>query len=114
MNKFFIFVIFYLLQIDITYAQSNAATFNIINPVRISGEGGVASIVNSIINALVIVGIPIASLAYLWAGFLFLTSGGQEKSIATAKKSIIWTTVGLIFLLIARSIVPLIQNILAV
>lgn len=105
------FIMLYLLQIDKTYAESNMPTLRIINPVRMSGEGGVVGIINIFINAIVMIGIPLAALFYLWAGFLFLTSGGQEKPIKTAKQTIIWTTVGVIVLIIGRSIVPLVQSI---
>jgi chitodextrinase len=40
------------------------------------------------------VGIPVASVFLIWAGFLFLTAQGNESKLARAKKTFVWACIG--------------------
>lgn len=54
-----------------------------------------------IISVVVKIGIPISVVFLVWAGFLFVTSGGDEKRLQMAKKTFVWTCVGVGILLCA-------------
>lgn len=71
-------------------------------------------VVGRIAEFLFNVGIPIAVVMYIWAGILYLTAGGDEKKLETAKKAIIWTTVGVAVILIANFLDNIIIDILTV
>lgn len=58
------------------------------------------------------IAIPLTTLMVIWAGYLYLLSGGSEESIKKAKNAITWAVVGLIVVLISKSLSVLIQNVL--
>ncbi|MDP2705287.1 MAG: hypothetical protein U1D31_00140 [Patescibacteria group bacterium] len=65
---------------------------------------------NNIINFLVIASIPLAVISFIYAGFLYLTAGGNEGKIKQAH-SIFWKVLwGFIIILTAWLIVQLIIN----
>ena len=47
----------------------------------------------------------IAVIMLLWGAFLYVTSYGEEAKIETAKKTVIWSIVGLIVLALAYTII---------
>ncbi len=47
----------------------------------------------------------IAFVAFVYAGFLYVTSFASEENNETAKKTIIWTSIGLIVILISYAAV---------
>lgn len=57
---------------------------------------------------------PIATIMVLWAAFLYMTSGGNEKKLELAKKTLLWTVVGVTLLLLAKGIAYTIQTSLGV
>lgn len=56
-----------------------------------------------------IVGI-IAVIILLYAGFLFLTAGGNEERLKSAKGYLLYGIIGIAVALLANSAVPLIKN----
>lgn len=116
--------IFYKIFITLTgsgaaFAQNGEGTapaktlpsFDIINPVGFSGSVG--EIVDRIINLLLLVGAPLATLMYVWAGFQFLSSAGDEKKISVAKKTVLWTTIGIAVLILSKGIILSVKNLLS-
>ncbi len=91
--------------------QSNALSFNIINP--LSFDGNLGDILNRLMSVLLMFGAPIAIIMYLWAGFQFLTSGGQPDKVKQANQTILWTTVGLAVIIMSQAIIFVVQSILA-
>jgi hypothetical protein len=59
------------------------------------------------------ISIIIAGALYLWAAFLYLTSGGEPARIKQANRAVLYTTVGLIVVLLAHGLAIVIKNILA-
>ena len=91
---------------------ANAAlpSFGIRNPIRF--DGGLEEIFALIINFLTNIMFIIAPVMYLWAGFQYLTSAGDDKKIKSAKNTIIWTTVGVAIILIGEGIIYIIRSLL--
>ncbi len=56
----------------------------------------------------------LAPIAIVIAGYFFLFSEGDPGKIATAKKIIIWTIVGVLVIILASTLVNLLKNILTV
>ncbi|MBI2023394.1 hypothetical protein HYT01_02400 [Candidatus Giovannonibacteria bacterium] len=52
------------------------------------------TVVRSVGNMLKALGIPLAVIFFIWAGFLFVTAQGNEQQIEKAKKAFWWTVVG--------------------
>jgi len=113
-------IINFILNIDFVFAQSaNGETppvngglpsFRIINPIGI--EGGVEDILTRVISFIRNIAFIIAPVMYLWAGFQYLTSGGDDKKIGSAKNTLIWTTVGILIILTAEGIIYIVRNLL--
>ena len=71
------------------------------------------NLVNRIITYLIYIAIPIASIAFAYAGFELLTSGGNPSKMAEAKKLMSRVGIGFIIMLGAYLIVKQIMTELA-
>jgi hypothetical protein len=94
-----------------TAAPQNSFKVTIKNPLAFNGT--IDQIIDNILNFLLTIGVPIAGLMFVWAGFLLLTSGGQEKTVATAKKTMIYAAIGLAVLILSKGLVALVKTIIA-
>ena len=56
--------------------------------------------------------VPIAAIMIVWAGFLYVTSAGNEKKIQSAQKTLIWAIIGLAVVVIAQSVPGMVQDFL--
>ncbi len=73
----------------------------------ITGPGGVVSDVTTLIS--VVAGIA-AVIMLIYGGFTYITSGGDSNKIQDAKKIITWSIVGLLVIVLARSIIVFVIN----
>jgi hypothetical protein len=64
-----------------------------------------------IANYVFLIVIPIAVIAIIWSGILFLSAGGSEEQITKAKRSITYSVIGLAIALIGGGFVTLIRDI---
>jgi hypothetical protein len=106
-------IIGFVFQIDSAFAQATGGslpTFTIKNPLSVGGN--LEDILDAVTNLLLTIGLPLAGLMYLYAGFQFLTAGGQEKKITSAKQTLLWTTIGVVVLLSAKGIVIAVKGLL--
>jgi len=76
------------------------------------GTESFIDLINRVIDFLLKVAVPLAALVILYAGFLFLTAGGNEERVKSAKRAFLWAVVGIIILMIARGMVTLIKTII--
>ncbi|RJQ13745.1 hypothetical protein C4553_02530 [Candidatus Parcubacteria bacterium] len=121
MNRFLIIIFLAVLFIPaVALAQAqppSQVSVTIPNPLCPSGQPncqlGIPDVVNNIIDFLLFIGLPLATLVVLWAGFLYLTAGGNPEKIKTANKALLWAIVGIIILMISKGIVLLIQSIIS-
>lgn len=56
--------------------------------------------------------IPVSAIIFLYAGFMFMTSGGDEEKIKKAKKAIFWGLVGTGIIIINYGFIDLLKDIL--
>ena len=66
----------------------------------------------NIMNFLFRLSIPVATIAFAWAGWLMLSSGGNESQVAKAKEIFTKVLIGFLFVLTAWLIVQLIMGLL--
>ena len=71
-------------------------------------------LLNRILDFLIEIGMPISAAAIAYAGFLFLTSEGEEDKIKRAKKTLFWTLIGVFIVLASKGFVSVIKDILGV
>ncbi|MBI5147678.1 MAG: TrbC/VirB2 family protein [Parcubacteria group bacterium] len=75
------------------------------------GEGSTFySLINAIVNVLIAIGIPVAVVFIIYAGFLFVTAGGSEEQLKKAKETLIWTLAGIALLVGASVIATALQS----
>lgn len=77
----------------------------------IASAASVGDLVTKIYNWVLVIGVPLGVLMFIYAGYLYMTSQGNPDNIKTAKDIIISTLVG--FALIVLSGVIL-QNVIGV
>ncbi len=53
----------------------------------------------------------IAFVAFVWAGFLYITAFANEENAETAKKVMIWTSIGIIIILLSYALVSMLINV---
>ncbi|MFA4999312.1 MAG: hypothetical protein WC519_01115 [Parcubacteria group bacterium] len=92
-----------------TTPDDSLPSFTINPPVDIGGN--LDEILNKAISILTPVVLTVAGAMYLYAGFLFLTSGGKEENVSKAKKTLLWTTIGVAATVLAGTIVYAVKEI---
>ena len=70
------------------------------------------ALIEDIIDWIVDIGLLIAVGMIIHSGVLFMTAGGKDEDITKAKKTLMWSLVGLAILLIGRNWISLVQDIL--
>lgn len=89
---------------NVAYAEEG---FRIYNPIQ---AGTFEEVVLKIAQLLVKIGIPLASIFIVWAGFLFVTARGDPKQLETAKTTFYWTIIGAALVVGAYAIATAIVN----
>ena len=92
-------------------AVSGNTTVNLPNPTNASTF---EELIQNIAKWFYYIMIPIASIMVLYAGFLFLTSGGDEEKIKRAKRTITWVIVGVAIILIGAGFITFVKSLLSV
>jgi hypothetical protein len=83
-----------------------------------SGGGGctttsgptVNSVINTVVNILSLVVGIIAVIMVVFAGFRYVTSGGDSGKVSSAKNTLIYAIVGIVVAAVARPLVQFILN----
>jgi|GEM_PF-555741 hypothetical protein len=89
-------------------ARAQAVSISITNP--LSGVSDTNDILANIISFAQTIIIPLAALAILYAGFLFMSSAGNPEKVLMAKKIIVGTLAGISITLIAEQIPDIIDS----
>lgn len=114
MNKFikksalsiFVAVMFFSAKIEEAGAQIG---INIKNPITTSDFGEIVE--NVLLWILSIAGV-ITIFMLVVGGIMYMTAGGDEQKVATAKKVVTWTIIGLALILASYSIMVVLDKIL--
>ncbi len=67
-----------------------------------AGPGG---LINDVTNVVTVVAGIAAVVMIMVGGFKYITSGGESSKIQEAKKTIMWSAIGLVVIVLARSII---------
>ena len=92
-------------------SKKNTGVISIPNPI---GANSFGKLIDKIIDFLIFIGAPIATLMILVAAFQIMSAGGSgdEKKLASGKTTIKYAVIGYALLLISKGIALLIKNIL--
>ena len=98
---------FAILMLSAPYALA----LEIPNPL---GEKGstIPSLIDAIATWLLGIGATIGVIIVLYAAFLFMTSGGNQQKVTTARQTLWYAIIGITLLLLAKGVTALIENIL--
>ncbi|PJE64506.1 MAG: hypothetical protein COU90_01540 [Candidatus Ryanbacteria bacterium CG10_big_fil_rev_8_21_14_0_10_43_42] len=77
------------------------------NPIAAKTFG---ELVQAIANAVIAIGIPLVAIFLIYAGFLFVTSGGNEQKLQQAKTTFYWALIGGVIVIGAFAIATAIVN----
>jgi len=72
----------------------------------------VEQVLNRIIDALLLILSPIAVIMTIYAGYLFMTAGGNEDKVKAARHTLLYVIVGVAVLILSKGIVSLVTDIL--
>lgn len=78
-------------------------------PNPLSG-GDIADILNNIIDFLLIIAAPIAVIMTIWAGFLFMTAGGNQEKVITARRTLLYVIIGVAVLILSKAVISFVQS----
>src|SRR5680860_1059966 len=95
---------------DSTPPDSQSTGLNITNPLGETSD--INALVKNIINFLIILAIPITAILIVYAGFLYITSAGNDEKVKTAQKALIWAIIGFAIVLVASSVPTIIEEFL--
>ncbi|MFZ5559214.1 MAG: pilin, partial [Patescibacteria group bacterium] len=70
-------------------------------------------IIEAIVTLIVAIGLGVGVIMIIWSAILYMTSAGNEQKVATAKKALMWTVIGIAILLSARFIIMLLVEVLS-
>ena len=96
---------------DSTSPDSQSTSLNIPNP--LGGTNDISTLISNIINFLIILAIPITAILIVYAGFLYITSAGNDEKVKTAQKALIWAIIGFAIVLVASSVPIIIEKFLS-
>jgi len=83
---------------------------NITNPLGATSD--ITTLVENILNFLWKLAWAVAPILIVYAGFLYITSAGNEDKVKTAQKTLVWALVGFAVVLIASSVPAIIKDFL--
>lgn len=113
MKKFFLLAFMALASLVVAGSALAAADTTGLSNVTFSPpntEGSFQLLISKILNgALGLLGV-VALVAFIWAGVLWMTSGGDATKITKAKKTMIWAVAGLVIIFAAFGILTLFFN----
>lgn len=75
-----------------------------------TGYSDLSSFVLQMINYVIAVSVVIVVISLLSAGFKFMLSGGDDKKISEASRSLLFSIIGLILVFLSPNIVKFIVN----
>ena len=96
--------------LGIMFAMPVSATTTIENP--LVGIDSLEELMNRIVNFVFIIALSVVPALYVIGGFMMVTSAGDATKFGKGMKMLLYTSIGLVIILLSRGIVALLQNIM--
>jgi len=75
-------------------------------------EGDIWDLIERIVNyILYVTAFFIAPILYVWAALNFMTAAGEMEKINQGKKLFLWTTIGLLAIIISKGFISYLNNV---
>lgn len=104
-------ILFVLIIAAPVFAQDACTEDQICNPLRYDTF---EALLDAIATFLFWVGMAIAPVLLIIAGFYFVTSGGNPEKFKTGKNIVIYTIIGVVIMLFASGLIKVLQSVLGV
>lgn len=78
------------------------------------GSRQFSDVLVAIINWIFTIALAISPIMIIYAGFLFVTGGGNPEQITRGRNVLVWTFVGLVVIILSRGLIAILQGILGV
>jgi hypothetical protein len=88
-------------------SNSSTGGGTISNPI---GSGDIPTFLSNILTVVIQIGTMISVFFIIYAGFKYVTAGGDEKKISSAHQMLLWACVGAAILIGAQTIVNVLKN----
>ena len=85
------------------------AQYTVDNPLGPQGSS-FCGLIKALLSAAIQIGIPVAVLFIVYAGFLFVLARGAPEKLKEARKNLMWTLIGIAIFLGAWLLVSVITN----
>ncbi len=72
----------------------------------------IPDILNNIVDWLLVIAAPIAIIMTIWAGFLFMTGGGNEEKVKKARQTLLYVVIGVAILILSKGLISLVKSFL--
>jgi hypothetical protein len=93
-----------------TSADFTGETFSIKPPIGIPDN--VCTLINNVTNFIIDASIPIAGLMILYGAFLILTAAESPKRFEAGKKTILYTILGLVIIILTKGLIVIITQLI--
>ncbi len=90
----FVAVYFLVLPLIVTAQVSGSDGFE--NPIQFNS---LREFLEAILNVVISISFPFVVLAIVYTGYLFVSAGGDEGKLNTAKNMLLWTVIGAMIIL---------------
>jgi hypothetical protein len=84
---------------DVTNGNGTSVSVKIENPLGPDGAQDIPGFIKEILKVVMIIGVPIVTLAIIYTGFLFVKAQGNPEQITKAKGALTYTLIGSALLL---------------
>lgn len=112
-QKIFILSLILFISLTITiFAEEKTTEITIPNPLGETSD--IYTLIEKITNFLIGIAIVVTPIIIVYAGFIYITAGGNEEKVKTAQKVLIWALIGFALVLIARGVPALIKQFLGI
>jgi hypothetical protein len=103
-NIYYIFIFSLFIPINFCFGLE---TVGVGNPIKV---GSIPELIALILNAVVMIGTPIAVLFLIYGGFKYVTAKGNPNKISEANQYLMWTIVGIVILLGAELLAEIVKG----
>ena len=110
-NKVQYLIILGILFLPFEFLGADGQIIQLDNP--LGGSGGVNTInqlINRILAVVILIAAPLAILAVIYSGFLFVKARGNPEKLTDARKTLTWTLIGIAILLGAQLLSTIISG----
>jgi len=96
-NKISMKISSFFFLISAFFIPSTFVSAQLQNPLNNISSFG--ELISAILDIVMMIGFPIAVLAIMYSGFLFVTAQGNSEKLESAKNALLWTIIGTAVLL---------------